>query len=631
MNSRLQTTRLQQEPARAPALAHVVQRTCDCGGAAGMNDRCESCHAKELAGSQGVGGAPSPGLGGSAEGVRIQPKLTVGPAHDSYEQEADRVADQVMRMPDSGAPGPTAEKDSAPVIQRMCTDCEEEEMQRQMDGEEEEEEQFAQSKQDPAHSAPVSERQTANIEAIKKGGGPLPESTRAFFEPRFGHDFSNVRVHSDERAARSAREIHALAYTTGEHIVFGAGQYSPDTQSGQKLLAHELTHVVQQGGGEQIRRQEDGEMEQESESDSSIILPDVEVPPGLSLPLPGPPPADSGGEPPAPDEEALVSRLPSSDCANTASPEQQAVSEAPYPTGMSPGQLSSEFGSGQRLDAGVRDSYESRYGHSLAHVRVHTDRRANSLCERFGAEAFTYGNHIAFREENYDPHSPAGEKILRHELTHVLRSPAGPSTIFRTPSVCFTNCPAAGAPAFAPFTSTAVNCYGYVRSFPPSGFLAPGEIAGTAQWSTQNTVRANASATAADLTGILPYFTPAAVRTNTEADIGAQISSDCTKCCVSPARKIIEVSAAPATRFARGVDSSGAFVAWLPKVTSSLFWDFHWYRKDDDRSWSHKHGTDPAQRTDESGVSPICNPCNADRNFTSGAVDYNNVVGSWCV
>jgi Domain of unknown function (DUF4157) len=610
MNAKLQTTMLQHETPSAPALAQVVQRSCACGGPAGLTDSCPSCHSKALA------------------GPRVQTKLTVGPANDPYEHEADQMADQVMRMPDPGALEPASEK--GPAIQRMCTDCEEEEMQRQADGEEEED-QFGQAKEDSSHAAPVSERQTANIEEIKKGGGPLPESTRAFFEPRFGHDFSNVRVHSDDRAARSAKEIRALAYTTGEHIVFGAGQYSPDTQSGQKLLAHELTHVVQQGGGEQIRRQENGETEQESESGSAIILPDVEVPSGLSLPIPNAPPAGSGSEPTAPDEEATVSRLPSSDSANTASPEQQAISEAPYPTGMSPEQLSSEFGSGQSLDAGVRNSYESRYGHSLAHVRVHTDRRASSLCERFGAEAFTYGNHIAFREEGYDPHSPAGEKILRHELTHVLQSPAGPSTIFRAPSVCFTNCPAAGAPAFTPFASTAVNCYGYARSFPPSGFIAPGEIAGTAQWSAQNTVRANPTASAADLAGILPYFTPAAVRTNTEADIGSQISSDCTLCCTSPRRKIIEVCSDSAIGFARAVDSAGAFVAWLPMVSSSLFWDFHWYRKDDDRSWSHKHGGAPAQRNDESGVSPICNPCNADRNFTTGSVDYNHVVGSWCV
>jgi Domain of unknown function (DUF4157) len=75
----------------------------------------------------------------------------------------------------------------------------------------------------------------------------LPGTVRAFFEPRFGHDFSRVRVHTDQTAERSARAVNAQAYTTGSHIVFGGGYYSPETLNGRRLLAHELTHVVQQG------------------------------------------------------------------------------------------------------------------------------------------------------------------------------------------------------------------------------------------------------------------------------------------------------------------------------------------------------------------------------------------------
>ena len=155
---------------------------------------------------------------------KIQPKLVVGPVNDPYEQEADRVADHVMR-------------DHGPVIQRMCTECEEEEksIQAKRDGR--------------PGGGEVSAKQIAEIESIKTGGEPLRPSSRNFFEQRFGHDFSRVRIHSDDRAAQSAKDIHAQAYTTGHHIVFGAGHYSPDTHAGQKLLAHELTHVIQQGGG----------------------------------------------------------------------------------------------------------------------------------------------------------------------------------------------------------------------------------------------------------------------------------------------------------------------------------------------------------------------------------------------
>jgi hypothetical protein len=83
---------------------------------------------------------------------------------------------------------------------------------------------------------------------LSSSGQPLDAGTRAFMEPRFRHDFSGVRVHTDARAAESARAVNALAYTVGNKIVFGAGQYMPETMGGKRLLAHELTHVVQQQG-----------------------------------------------------------------------------------------------------------------------------------------------------------------------------------------------------------------------------------------------------------------------------------------------------------------------------------------------------------------------------------------------
>jgi hypothetical protein len=81
-------------------------------------------------------------------------------------------------------------------------------------------------------------------------GKPLDSSTRGFFEPRLGQDFSRVRVHSDPLAGDSARAVNASAYTVGQHIVFGTGRYAAETASGRSLLAHELTHVVQQRGTE---------------------------------------------------------------------------------------------------------------------------------------------------------------------------------------------------------------------------------------------------------------------------------------------------------------------------------------------------------------------------------------------
>jgi len=90
----------------------------------------------------------------------------------------------------------------------------------------------------------------AEVQEVLTGSGRgLDASTRAFMEPRFGHDFSRVRVHTDRRAAESAQSIDALAYTVGSHVVFASGQFAPDTPAGRRLLAHELTHVVQQAPG----------------------------------------------------------------------------------------------------------------------------------------------------------------------------------------------------------------------------------------------------------------------------------------------------------------------------------------------------------------------------------------------
>src|SRR5213078_1429137 len=83
-------------------------------------------------------------------------------------------------------------------------------------------------------------------DVLSSSGQPLDAGTRAFMEPRFGHDFSGVRVHTDGRAAESARAVNALAYTVGRDVVFGAGQYAPETSEGRRVLAHELTHTIQQ-------------------------------------------------------------------------------------------------------------------------------------------------------------------------------------------------------------------------------------------------------------------------------------------------------------------------------------------------------------------------------------------------
>ena len=154
----------------------------------------------------------------------FQPKLTIGPVDDVYEREADAVADRVMRMS-------IVEGETILPVQRMCTECEEEEK--------------LQRKEQPSNSV-TTEAPPVVGEAINSASKPLAEDTRSFMENRMGYDFSNVKIHTGSIATKSAQSINALAYTSGNNIVFNEGQYAPDTKSGKALLAHELTHVVQQ-------------------------------------------------------------------------------------------------------------------------------------------------------------------------------------------------------------------------------------------------------------------------------------------------------------------------------------------------------------------------------------------------
>ena len=164
------------------------------------------------------------------EPLFFQPKLTIGPVDDIYEREADAVADQVMRMSDNQV---VQTKFSPIGIQRMCPACEEEEK--------------AQRKEKPGNSSAANEAPSIVNNVIGSGGKPLAEDTRSFMENRMGYDFSNVKIHTGSVAAKSARSINALAYTSGNNIVFNEGQYAPATTDGKRLLVHELTHTVQQG------------------------------------------------------------------------------------------------------------------------------------------------------------------------------------------------------------------------------------------------------------------------------------------------------------------------------------------------------------------------------------------------
>jgi hypothetical protein len=170
--------------------------------------------------------------------VTIQPKLTVNTPGDAYEQEADHVAEQVMRMSEPNQ--------STCACGGGCSTCQ--------SGSGGNEPLSLQTKHVGSSDAGQIAAPPIVHEVLASPGQRLDASTRAFFEPRFGQDFSNVRVHTDSQAAKSADAVDANAYTVGRDIVFGGRHTPPESTEGRPLLAHELAHVVQQADTSVVRR-----------------------------------------------------------------------------------------------------------------------------------------------------------------------------------------------------------------------------------------------------------------------------------------------------------------------------------------------------------------------------------------
>ena len=179
----------------------------------------------------------------------VQAKLSIGQANDSYEREADQVADRVMRMPASNELPVSRRIPNVSKIQRACSECEENVRRKEHDDEEP-----LQAKGNPSPTPTVTPAIESGVQSLKGGGHALSDSQRAFFEPRFGADFSQVRIHTDHRSSHIARSINARAFAIGNNIAFGKGQFAPNSITGKHLLAHELTHVIQQGHAQPKQR-----------------------------------------------------------------------------------------------------------------------------------------------------------------------------------------------------------------------------------------------------------------------------------------------------------------------------------------------------------------------------------------
>jgi uncharacterized protein DUF4157 len=224
----------------------VLQRACACGGSCADCGQTAQAEEAEQAGVQRKAAALLP---------FIQAKLTVSQPGDAYEQEADRVADQVMRKIDGtgiqmsghdrgtkiqrAKDSDTQEKNAAsnPLIEQINAVFDQEGLQAksQIDG------------------ISVSDGLESELASTKGSGQPIPDTVRAEMESAFGADFSSVRLHTDSQAVRMSRDVNAHAFTHGKDIYFNQGKFDPSSAGGKHLLAHELTHTIQQDGSE-IRR-----------------------------------------------------------------------------------------------------------------------------------------------------------------------------------------------------------------------------------------------------------------------------------------------------------------------------------------------------------------------------------------
>ncbi len=226
----------------------------------------------------------------SNRSLSLQPKLTVGAAHDEYEEEADEVADQIMRLPTSNLTGTieanapsadnahkqrTADKQDlrtkptptiTPLVRRVLAQRKEDNGD-EAEGEEEttqtsdlvqplieDDAQIQPKRVSAAESFEMDTDFEQRLDATRDRGTPLSDELRTFMEPRFQTDFSGVRIHADSEAGELNRAVSARAFTLGQDIYLGEGQTDLNSDNGKRLLAHELTHVVQQGHADQLRR-----------------------------------------------------------------------------------------------------------------------------------------------------------------------------------------------------------------------------------------------------------------------------------------------------------------------------------------------------------------------------------------
>lgn len=172
----------------------------------------------------------------------VQPKLQINKPGDKYEQEADAIAEKIMQMSPDSRPNQLLTGLIGASVQKKCAHREEEETSKR----------FVGKAENLSSGVEVSPSMVSSLNASRGSGLPLPVRTRCLMENSFSADFSSVRLHTDSRASEMSEEINAKAFTNGDDIYINKGYFAPETYDGKKLLAHELTHVVQQRSNKSI-------------------------------------------------------------------------------------------------------------------------------------------------------------------------------------------------------------------------------------------------------------------------------------------------------------------------------------------------------------------------------------------
>ena len=392
----------------------------------------------------------------------LQAKLVVGAVDDPLEREADSVADRVMRMAD---PKITAGSIN-PRVSRKCASCEEEDVKT-----------LQPMRTD---TAPLSAQQpgTGVEHVLRSPGDPLSAATRAFYEPRFGHDFSRIRVHADASAAQSAKGIGARGYTVGSHVVLAGATGAPDA-----LLAHELVHTIQQGATTKLdsapharTSANNGQSVQRPDAPpGGHLLPATTRTPTKRFRVPGNQallrlqrkcacggagtsceceqtkdlpnqtdvkvgPAQDSFEQEADLVAETVMRMPANEpaAATTTNARPKCQTERAgqeYERYTTKSCRSSDTrlreappivqevlrSPGQPLDPATRAFMEPRFGNDFSRVRVHTDAVAEESARDVNAHAYTVGHNVIFGPGRFAPEAHAGRRLIAHELTHVLQ------------------------------------------------------------------------------------------------------------------------------------------------------------------------------------------------------------------